>query len=55
MSLASVKFPADWQQLAPASLAGRVIVVTGAYGGLGSAVARAAARAPASLFISPTF
>lgn len=52
MSLASVQFPADWQQLAPASLAGRVIVVTGAYGGLGSAVARAVARAGATVVIT---
>ncbi len=51
MTLPTVRLPADW---APASdtLAGRVVLVTGAYGGLGGAVARAATRAGATVVIS---
>ena len=45
------RLPADWQPAA-ATLAGRVVLVTGAYGGLGSAVARAAARAGATVVIT---
>jgi NAD(P)-dependent dehydrogenase (short-subunit alcohol dehydrogenase family) len=43
--------PADW---APAAdvLSDRVVVVTGAYGGLGAAVSRAAARAGATVVIT---
>lgn len=51
MSLASMSLPADWQAM-PDSLVGRVIVITGAYGGLGSATARAAARAGATVVIT---
>ena len=43
--------PVDWQAAAD-SLAGRVLLVTGAYGGLGSAVARAATRAGATVVIT---
>lgn len=43
--------PADWQPAAD-SLAGRVVLVTGAYGGLGSAVARAVMRAGATVVIT---
>lgn len=45
------RLPADWQ---PASdtLAGRVVLVTGAYGGLGGAVSRAASRAGATVVIT---
>jgi len=43
--------PADWQPAAD-SLAGRVVLVTGAYGGLGGAVARAASRAGATVVIT---
>lgn len=51
LSLPQHRLPAAW---APASndLDGRVILVTGAYGGLGSAVARAAARAGATVVIT---
>ena len=47
MTLPQVRMPAG----APAqpSLAGRVVLVTGAYGGLGTAVAKAAARAGATV------
>jgi NAD(P)-dependent dehydrogenase (short-subunit alcohol dehydrogenase family) len=45
------RLPDHWQ---PASdtLAGRVVLVTGAYGGLGGAVSRAAARAGATVVIT---
>ncbi|HZX70580.1 MAG TPA: SDR family NAD(P)-dependent oxidoreductase [Rhodanobacter sp.] len=46
-----VHLPADWQPAAD-SLAGRVVLVTGAYGGLGSAVARAVTRAGATVVIT---
>ena len=51
MTLPTVRLPADWL---PASdtLAGRVVLVTGAYGGLGGAVARAASRAGATVVVS---
>ncbi|MBD8871760.1 SDR family NAD(P)-dependent oxidoreductase [Rhodanobacter sp. DHB23] len=51
MTLPTARFPAGWT---PASdtLAGRVVLVTGAYGGLGGAVARAAARAGATVVVS---
>lgn len=45
------RLPADWQPEA-GSLAGRVVLVTGAYGGLGSAVVRAATRAGATVVIT---
>ncbi len=43
--------PAGWLPAAD-TLAGRVVLVTGAYGGLGSAVARAATRAGATVVIT---
>jgi NAD(P)-dependent dehydrogenase (short-subunit alcohol dehydrogenase family) len=43
--------PAAWQPAAD-GLAGRVVLVTGAYGGLGGAVARAASRAGATVVIT---
>lgn len=43
--------PEGWKPAADA-LAGRVVLVTGAYGGLGSAVARAAAHAGATVVIT---
>lgn len=43
--------PAAWKPSAD-SLAGRVVLVTGAYGGLGSAVARAVMRAGATVVIT---
>ncbi len=46
-----VRLPVDWQPAAD-TLAGRVVLVTGAYGGLGSAVARAVARAGATVVIT---
>lgn len=51
MTLPTVRLPQD---VAPAAacLAGRVVLVTGAYGGLGRAVAMAAARAGATLVIT---
>jgi NAD(P)-dependent dehydrogenase (short-subunit alcohol dehydrogenase family) len=51
MGLPAARLPAGWM---PASdtLAGRMVLVTGAYGGLGSAVARAAARAGATVVIT---
>ena len=51
MTLPSMRLPAG---AAPAadSLAGRVVLVTGAYGGLGGAVARAASRAGATVVVS---
>lgn len=51
MALPLVRLPEDWS-LAPHSLAGRVVMVTGAYGGLGAAVARAASRAGATVVIT---
>jgi NAD(P)-dependent dehydrogenase (short-subunit alcohol dehydrogenase family) len=45
------RLPVDWQPEA-GSLAGRVVLVTGAYGGLGSAVARAASLAGATVVIT---
>ena len=51
MTLPTMRLPAGWM---PASdtLAGRVVLVTGAYGGLGGAVARAASRAGATVVVS---
>jgi len=51
MALPLVRLPEGWS-LAPHSLAGRVVLVTGAYGGLGAAVARAASRAGATVVIT---
>ena len=51
MSLPIVRLPSGWEPAAD-TLAGRVVLVTGAYGGLGSAVARAAARAGATVVIT---
>lgn len=51
MTLASSFLPAGWVP-AEGSLAGRVVLVTGAYGGLGAAVARAASRAGATVVIT---
>lgn len=51
MSLSTVRLPEGWKPAEP-SLSGRVILVTGAYGGLGSAVARAATRAGATVVIT---
>ena len=51
MSLPSQRLPATWSPSAN-SLDGRVILVTGGYGGLGSAVARAASRAGATVVIT---
>lgn len=45
------RLPQAWQP-AEGSLADRVVLVTGAYGGLGAAVARAAARAGATVVIT---
>ena len=45
------RLPLDWQPVAD-TLAGRVVLVTGAYGGLGGAVARAASRAGATVVIT---
>jgi NAD(P)-dependent dehydrogenase (short-subunit alcohol dehydrogenase family) len=50
-ALPLVRLPAGWKPAAD-TLAGRVVLVTGAYGGLGSAVARAAARAGATVVIT---
>jgi NAD(P)-dependent dehydrogenase (short-subunit alcohol dehydrogenase family) len=49
-ALPSAALPAGWSPAADA-LAGRVVLVTGAYGGLGGAVARAAARAGAAVVV----
>ncbi|HEY8683292.1 MAG TPA: SDR family NAD(P)-dependent oxidoreductase [Rhodanobacter sp.] len=51
MMLPVSRLPADWQSAAD-TLADRVVLVTGAYGGLGSAVARAMARAGATVVIT---
>lgn len=51
MTLASSRLPEGWAST-PDMLAGRVILVTGAYGGLGSAIAHAAARAGATVVIT---
>ncbi|WP_266181063.1 SDR family NAD(P)-dependent oxidoreductase [Dyella humicola] len=51
MALPFVHLPQGWTSTADA-LAGRVILVTGAYGGLGAAVARAASRAGATVVIT---
>lgn len=51
MTLASSRLPQDWAPQ-PGSLAGRVVLVTGAYGGLGAAVARALAGAGATVVIT---
>lgn len=51
MSLALSHLPAGWS-LAPGSLAGRVVLVTGAYGGLGTALARAVSKAGATVIIT---
>ncbi len=51
MTLPTSRLPLGWAPQ-PGSLAGRVILVTGAYGGLGAAVARAAARAGATVVIT---
>ena len=45
------RLPDDWQPDGE-TLAGRVVLVTGAYGGLGGAVSRAASRAGATVVIS---
>ena len=51
MALPLVHLPQAWTSTADA-LAGRVILVTGAYGGLGAAVARAASRTGATVVIT---
>ncbi|RDS85331.1 SDR family NAD(P)-dependent oxidoreductase [Dyella psychrodurans] len=51
MNLPSYRLPATWTS-SPHTLDGRVVLVTGAYGGLGSAVVRAAARAGATVVIT---
>lgn len=51
MTLPLVRLPQDPPSVAGA-LSGRVILVTGAYGGLGAAVARAASRAGATVVIT---
>lgn len=51
MSLPSVRLPGDWKPT-ELSLAGRVVLVTGAYGGLGSAAARAITQAGATVVIT---
>jgi NAD(P)-dependent dehydrogenase (short-subunit alcohol dehydrogenase family) len=50
-TLPVVRLPAGWEP-ATDSLADRVVLVTGAYGGLGGAVARAASRAGATVVIT---
>ncbi|GAA0240288.1 SDR family NAD(P)-dependent oxidoreductase [Rhodanobacter caeni] len=50
-ALPAARLPEGWTPAAD-TLAGRVVLVTGAYGGLGSAVARAAARAGATVVIT---
>lgn len=51
MTLPLVRLPEGWAP-APATLEGRVVLVTGACGGLGSAVARAVSRAGATVVIT---
>ena len=51
MTLPLARLPGEWTPAAD-SLAGRVVLVTGATGGLGGAVARAASRAGATVVIS---
>ena len=51
MTLPLARLPDEWTPAAD-SLAGRVVLVTGATGGLGAAVARAATRAGATVVIS---
>ncbi len=51
MALPIAHLPSGWLPAAD-TLAGRVILVTGAYGGLGSAVARAASAAGATVVIT---
>ena len=51
MTLPTFRLPAGWEPAAD-SLADRVVLVTGAYGGLGGAVSRAAARAGATVVIT---
>jgi len=52
MMLPTARLPENWIPLTGGALDGRVVLVTGAYGGLGSAVARAAARAGATVVIT---
>ena len=51
MGLPFARLPQGWSPAAN-TLAGRVVLVTGAYGGLGSAIARAASRAGATVVIT---
>ena len=51
MSLPVARLPAAWMACAD-TLADRVVLVTGAYGGLGGAVARAASRAGATVVLT---
>ncbi|HUA80621.1 MAG TPA: SDR family NAD(P)-dependent oxidoreductase [Dyella sp.] len=51
MSLPLHRLPPSWTSVGNA-LSGRVVLVTGAYGGLGSAVVRAAARAGATVVMT---
>ena len=51
MTLPVFRLPADWMPAAD-MLSDRVVLVTGAYGGLGAAVSRAAARAGAMVVIT---
>ena len=51
MTLPTARLPAGWTP-AGDTLAGRVVLVTGACGGLGGAVARAASRAGATVIVS---
>ena len=50
-ALPVARLPEGWKPAAD-TLAGRVVLVTGAYGGLGGAVSRAAARAGATVVIT---
>jgi NAD(P)-dependent dehydrogenase (short-subunit alcohol dehydrogenase family) len=50
-TLPVARLPTGWQPTA-ATLADRVVLVTGAYGGLGGAVARAASRAGATVVVT---
>ncbi|MDO1530216.1 SDR family NAD(P)-dependent oxidoreductase [Fulvimonas sp. R45] len=51
MSLPTQRLPAGWAGPAADALAGRVVLVAGACGGLGAATARAAARAGATVVV----